>query len=670
MAYWVPPTQNSPGSTSNAVPVTGANLSPRSQRLNRGERRLLQPGASVSAFCMQSLSPHSSGGFLQPERQERTKNEDVEHQYMKLLDMFPNADTLFLWRECKLRAGNKQAMDSFIAELRENNCNNNTLQAKIDDPVQIQHLKLLEIFPDADPDYLWDQCSQRINDENSLQEFINDALTHHSYPKYKENNNMPSQRGGNNSSHVEFENHPDNSKPKDIIDGVEDCLQEIVTFQYHYMLEMLPNADPLYLLEKCKSFAGNEEKLQEFLSEALEKQDFPTVEDHIEKQKANMLQKKYLEDFFAEDFMNVFPDPWHYFLVEKPGSKEACPFAKEYLMRRYTDVSPQIIDNAYKKNNHSLARTCKELDRSHPVPSGNRKNILYGLTDLTVPFVQEVAFIENEAKIKDYIEFRKMIREKAFARAKAAGTLLECACCFNNELLPEDVTTCSSGHLFCVECVTRGAEAWIGEGRTRFPCYVECTGEFSLTTLQCVLKPTVFSSLLLRKQLIEVTEAGISDIETCPFCDFVTIPPEGAKVFNCLNPLCMKDSCRACKEPNHIPLRCNEVEKPEEIRMRQYIEDKMTQALVRECWKCKRKFIKQDGCNKMTCTCGARMCYLCRQPVDDYSHFHRGACPLYSKNEELHVKAVMKEGIKAKETVLSANPGFKLKNDPTVIPPK
>jgi hypothetical protein len=34
------------------------------------------------------------------------------------------------------------------------------------------------------------------------------------------------------------------------------------------------------------------------------------------------------------------------------------------------------------------------------------------------------------------------------------------------------------------------------------------------------------------------------------------------------------------------------------------------------------KFFKEEGCNKMTCSCGAQMCYVCGQPVKSYKHFN------------------------------------------------
>lgn len=91
----------------------------------------------------------------------------------------------------------------------------------------------------------------------------------------------------------------------------------------------------------------------------------------------------------------------------------------------------------------------------------------------------------------------------------------------------------------------------------------------------------MFSKLAQKKALAEIKAAGIEELETCPFCDFASIPNESDKIFRCLNPDCMKESCRKCKEPNHVPLKCEEVEKDQDVKARTYIENKMTEALLR-----------------------------------------------------------------------------------------
>jgi TRIAD3 protein (E3 ubiquitin-protein ligase RNF216) len=45
---------------------------------------------------------------------------------------------------------------------------------------------------------------------------------------------------------------------------------------------------------------------------------------------------------------------------------------------------------------------------------------------------------------------------------------------------------------------------------------------------------------------------------------------------------------------------------------------------VRTC-PCGNRFIKDQGCNKMHCSCGVYMCYLCEQVIEGYSHFC--SCP-------------------------------------------
>lgn len=96
----------------------------------------------------------------------------------------------------------------------------------------------------------------------------------------------------------------------------------------------------------------------------------------------------------------------------------------------------------------------------------------------------------------------------------------------------------------------------------------------------------------------------------------------------------------------------------------------------RRCYKCGKAFVKEEGCNKMQCSCGAKMCYVCRKPVSDYSHFNgQGGteyqkCPLYSTNDELHVDLVEKVAEQAKAEILKANPDKTLKHDPTMVLPE
>jgi hypothetical protein len=52
-----------------------------------------------------------------------------------------------------------------------------------------------------------------------------------------------------------------------------------------------------------------------------------------------------------------------------------------------------------------------------------------------------------------------------------------------------------------------------------------------------------------------------------------------------------------------------------DIKVRTYVEETLTKTLVRKCWKCRRRFIKEEGCNEVTCLCGAVTCYYCRHAV-------------------------------------------------------
>ncbi len=69
----------------------------------------------------------------------------------------------------------------------------------------------------------------------------------------------------------------------------------------------------------------------------------------------------------------------------------------------------------------------------------------------------------------------------------------------------------------------------------------------------------------------------------------------------------------------------------DKLAAKHLVEEAMTEALVSKCNNCKRLFVKEDGCNKMTCRCGNLQCYVCgANVVDNYSHFEGGRCELYT----------------------------------------
>ena len=48
-----------------------------------------------------------------------------------------------------------------------------------------------------------------------------------------------------------------------------------------------------------------------------------------------------------------------------------------------------------------------------------------------------------------------------------------------------------------------------------------------------------------RRQQEEVMAAGVENLVSCPFCCFMIIMPDPEnKVLECLNPECLKESCR------------------------------------------------------------------------------------------------------------------------------
>jgi len=243
--------------------------------------------------------------------------------------------------------------------------------------------------------------------------------------------------------------------------------------------------------------------------------------------------------------------------------------------------------------------------------------------------------------------------------AAAEGALIECQCCCS-EFAFEVVVQCSDGHLFCRHCLQKYAEQTLfGDGRTQLKCMCTtetCTGHFSERTLAVALPPQVLAKLeeAITKKMI--AEANLEDIITCHSCSLqVELPMDAGKVLTC--PKCAKQTCRDCKDEAHVPLKCSEVERKAQKDTRVTIEEAMTEARLRECKKCKARFFKTEGCNKMVCACGAAICYVCRKDISKelYKHFcqaphcdHKKCdkCILFSNSVEDDKRAMYEAGLR------------------------
>lgn len=95
--------------------------------------------------------------------------------------------------------------------------------------------------------------------------------------------------------------------------------------------------------------------------------------------------------------------------------------------------------------------------------------------------------------------------------------------------------------------------------------------------------------------------------------------------FRCQSPMCGRPSCLSCGKAWVDIHVCHESSL---VALRTQVEQAMSMAVKRVCPKCNASFVKTAGCNKMTCQCGYRMCYVCRRDISGsegedagYQHF-------------------------------------------------
>jgi TRIAD3 protein (E3 ubiquitin-protein ligase RNF216) len=304
----------------------------------------------------------------------------------------------------------------------------------------------------------------------------------------------------------------------------------------------------------------------------------------------------------------------------------------------------------------SLIKT-RQTMKGLPLPSNTIDEILAN----EIEFLKKIKtneMIENDIQLAKQLNNEDAIKENA---------IFECQCCYNNELSFEELIQCTEGDLFCKSCLSRYIEEMIF-GNSKISHRLKCMNSMGTTIcqgfyLESMIKKSLpskifekYSEMLLNDSL---RKAEINNLISCySCCVSVEMSENSGNILCCI--ACNAQTCRLCKEESHIPLKCSEVEKKKDTLKRLSVEEAMAEARIRECPTCKKRFYKTEGCNKMTCTCGTMICYLCRKNVtkEKYGHFcqiphcqHQncGKCLLYSNSVDDDRKAMLEAGLKAIE---------------------
>jgi len=422
------------------------------------------------------------------------------------------------------------------------------------------------------------------------------------------------------------------------------------------VLSVFPDCLPSYIEEKLsKNFT-----VEQIVLELMDQKDYPRNEA--------LIRKKPVEE----------PPSRNYLDISEAISQAYKDEALELLCYDFRRIEKNSLRKIFLKHNShyypTKAAIIKILNSSDTTEKALMKEIKTPRkyttlrTIANIELMKEVEFAKVHEKQQQEDSDRKKAEEQLIEEATLEGALITCGVCYCEQAF-ELMVQCADGHLFCRDCLKNWAqEQLFGLGKTSLKCMSQeeaCTETFPEDQLKAALPEKVFEKYqeAVAKDVLE--KAQLPDLVKCPFCEFLAELAQEDKVFPCPNPACLKESCRLCQRESHIPKRCEEVEKEEmeqeKDKKRTTVEEAMSAARIRECPKCKTRFFKVEGCNKMTCgKCGTLSCYICRQKVDGYQHFCQTfncdhtkckKCTLYSNSEEDDIRAMKEAGIEANTKV-------------------
>ncbi|KAM8934684.1 E3 ubiquitin-protein ligase RNF216 [Pelodytes ibericus] len=416
-------------------------------------------------------------------------------------------------------------------------------------------------------------------------------------------------------------------------DVKKDYVKELILSNQYYDLNVLCNVlleNPDYPKREGGTVLNKNSCLLTSVEEKVEKVDFFNFTHLVPLDQRCLIQAA---DLLMADFKMLSSQDIKWALHELKGHYAITRKAFSDAIKKWQEMSPDAsgkrkkrkemnqfsyIDFKFDKGNITIEKRMFFLEHKRRHWRSYDKRAL-------LPAVQEeLEFYEQKMKeIAEHADFllALQVNEEQYEQD---GQMIECRCCYGSFAF-EELTQCADGHLFCKECLIKYAqEAAFGSGQPKLSCLEgTCTCDFPTSEVEKVLPENILQKYYERKAEEDISAACADQLVRCPSCSFPALLDKDVDRFSCPNPHCRKETCKKCQKPwkEHADLTCEELAESDDVKYRTFIEEKMTAARVRKCHVCATGLIKSEGCNRMSCRCGAQMCYLCRTSISGYDHF-------------------------------------------------
>ncbi|ELU38545.1 IBR domain-containing protein [Rhizoctonia solani AG-1 IA] len=389
-------------------------------------------------------------------------------------------------------------------------------------------------------------------------------------------------------------------------DPVEVAIQQV--------LDVIPNVDKSHLqsLVAHHMASGSEDVSTVIISHLLEHPDYPKAGKRKSEAVVTSIPKRPKIDYMADDREAITDTAYiSVALVRFASFRDLARGINLFHLGPPAHYAPTFIvlkEDIKDGSKFLVKKSSKRTEKSRGKGKAPPKS-----EDFDAERIWLLGYLGRSPGGCDDCVDQDFVDEKAeLEECEQNGTGLECGCCFGDYPFSWMIQ-CPDAHLFCRDCARRSAEECIGNRKTELLCMDQsgCKQAFAESEIQRFLSDKSLELWHRIKQEKEIELAQIDGLESCPFCSYaVVIENEEERLFRCENSSCGIVSCRKCKK---------EAEKDKALDGRHSIEEAMN-------------FVKESGCNKMTCPgCRSLVCYVCRKIIQGYDHFDQvGVLPLAS----------------------------------------